>query len=363
MDSKNNYKAEDFLSENIPKGKVHLMSDSERELAEDIKSVVKGVGKERLSSLETAELWERIQHKTLSSTKTVNWRLYVQIAAVLLILLSIGLWQYQRNTPTQKLLAFAAQNIGKKNIDSGELHSIPNGSASSQSAKENKEENIITANDFNTLVVGDGQRSVIKLPDGTKVWLNSSSKLIYPIAFSGKIREVYLEGEAYFDVAHDKTHPFYVRAKNMDIKVLGTEFYVSADADSISNYAILVKGSIAFSMGNWLNKVEGKLEPGERINYNPEEKKFSISPVKTEEFQSWKEGFLNVNSESLDIIIQRVAKYYHIEINIEGLDLSSERFSGRLDFQHSVTDVLDILCIGSPYVYNSRERRLELKKR
>jgi len=362
MDSKNKYNAEDFLSDGIPEGKEGLISNSERELAGEIRQTLKNTGNERLPALEHAQLWERIQQQTIDKPKTYKWKLYLQIAAMLLIVSGIGIWQFQKNTPTNKLLDFAAQNVGKKSIVTEKKASKFNKDAAITS-DENEQENIITTNDFNTLVVGNGERSVIKLPDGTKVWLNSGSRLIYPVAFSGDVREVYLEGEAYFDVTHDKQHPFYVRASKMDIKVLGTEFYVSSNESNDNNYAVLVQGSIAFSTGTWLNKIERQLVPGQRINYNLKENKLLISEVKTAEFQSWKDGFVDVNSESLDVIIQRVAKYYNMEISTQGLDLSNERFSGRLDFQHNADDVLTILCAGTPYVYNGVERRLELRKR
>lgn len=358
MDSKNNYKAEDFLSGRIPEGEEHLVSDSERDLAGEIKAAIKNAGQEKLTALEAAGLWERIQHEAAIKPKRYHWKLYLQAAAILLMVMGLGLWQYQKNTPTHKLLEFAAQNVSRKSTLLTE-QDLKKQSHAGDTA--NDEENIITANDFNTLVVGNAQRSVIKLPDGTKVWLNSGSRLIYPVAFSGDSREVYLEGEAYFDVTHDKAHPFYVRAGNMDIKVLGTEFYVSSDVERGHNYAVLVHGSIAFSTGNWLNKVEKKLEPGQQISYDLKANKISISEVKTAEFESWKDGVLYVERESLEVIVQRVARYYHIEISTQGLDLS-ETFSGTLYFQRSADDVLKVLFLGTPYVYNGAERRLELRK-
>ena len=362
MDSKNNYNAEDFLSDRIPEGKEKLMSDSERELAGEIRQTLKRADNERMPLLEQAQLWERIQEKTINKPTLYPWKRYLQIAAILLMVSGIGIWQFQKNTPTHKLLDFAAQNVGKKSMMVNSKTSKTNTDVTTLS-NENEEENIITTNDFNTLVVGNGKRSAIKLPDGTKVWLNSGSRLIYPVKFSGDTREVYLEGEAYFDVTHDKKHPFNVRSSNMNISVLGTEFYVSSSEGNDNNYAVLVQGSIVFSTGTWLNKKEHQLVPGQRINYNLKENTLAIAEVKTTEFRSWKEGYIDVNSESLDAIIQRVAKYYNMEISIQNLDLSDEKFSGRLDFQSSADDVLNILCAGTPYVYNGVERRLELRKR
>ncbi|SDK12117.1 FecR family protein [Pedobacter sp. ok626] len=336
-------------------------NNNDREFAGEIKKVLKGVGNEKLSSSAQADLWERIDRQSIHKPKSYNWKLYMQIAAMLLLVSGIGIWQYQQNTPTHKLLNFAAAHVGKSN-STDNYRALKSDTAPS-AASSDVIEDIITTKDFNTLVVGNGKRSVIKLPDGTQVWLNSGSRLIYPLTFSGDVREVYLEGEAYFDVTHDKQHPFHVRANKMDIKVLGTEFFVSSNADSDNNYAVLVEGSIAFSTGTWLNKIERQLVPGQRINFNLKENKLLISEVKTAEFQSWKEGFVDVQSESLDLIIQRVAKYYNIEISTQHLDLSNEKFSGRLDFQRSADAVLDILCAGTPYVYNGVERRLELRTR
>lgn len=359
MNSNNNYRAEDFLSDDNSTKKEDLISSSEKELAEAIKITVKSVGNEKLTPLETTELWSRIQSSTFHKQNKISWKRYMQIAAVLIVGISVGIWQYQQHTSTHKLIDFAAQNINKKDVSKVKASTNQHHNTSEFL---NEEENIITTNEFNTLVVSDGRRSAIHLPDGTKVWLNSGSKLIYPVTFTKDKREVYLEGEAYFDVSHNKEWPFFVRAKNLDIKVLGTEFYVSSNKDSKHDYAVLVNGSITFSTGNWLNKVEKILVPGERINYNSENKELSVLEVKTEEFKAWKEGYVNITSESLDVIIQRVAKYYNIGISTGGLNLSHEKFSGRLDFQTNADDVLDILCYGTPYVYNSIERRLETIK-
>jgi transmembrane sensor len=361
MDSEDKYKAEDFLSNQVPPEKESLMSDNEKRVAADIRSAIKAAGNEKMPAMEAAELWDRIQSSTAPKPLSYRWKPYLQAAAVLILAVGIGLWQYQRNTDTSKLLSFAAQNINKKNLVKKQ-QSHESGKAA-VAGDTNEEENIITTNDFNTLVVGDGQRSVIHLPDGTDVWLNSGSRLIYPSSFAKESREVYLEGEAYFDVTHDKERPFYVRAKSMAIKVLGTEFFVSSNGESNNNYAVLVNGSIAFSAGSWLNKIERQLVPGQQINFNAEQNELLISNVSTAEFKSWKEGYVDIKSESLDVIVQRVAKYYNVEISTAGLDLSNERFTGPLYFQRSADDVLNTLCLGTSYVYNSEERRLELRKR
>ena len=97
---------------------------------------------------------------------------------------------------------------------------------------------------YNTLIVPYGKRSQLQLADGSKVWLNSGSKLVYPVTFEGKRREVYIEGEAIFDVAHNAKQPFIVLSKDHEIEVLGTLFNVSNYLDDESISTTLKNGSV-----------------------------------------------------------------------------------------------------------------------
>ena len=148
---------------------------SEREFAGEIKQVLNHVGNDKLSPLAKDELWEKIAGRSVNRSIFYNWKLYVQVAAILFVVSGIGIWLYQQNTPTHKLLDFAATELSKKNGADQQQALKPNAGASAVSSAH-EAENITTTNDFNTLVVGNGQRSVIELPDGTKVWLNSGSR-------------------------------------------------------------------------------------------------------------------------------------------------------------------------------------------
>ncbi len=359
MNSEDKYKAEDFLSGNIPKGKEHLISENERDLSANIIDALKSAGPEKLSHLEIEGLWDRIENKVKPKPQKFQWKPYT-IAASLILIMSVVLWYDQSNSTTDKLLAFAAQNVSKKSFDI--KHQKKTSNSNLQALDEvDDADNIITTNDFNTLVVGSGKRSSIYLPDSTKVWLSSSSKLIYPVSFKGESREVYLEGEAYFDVKHIAEKPFFVRSKNMEIKVLGTQFYVSSSKTASSDYVVLVEGSVVFSTGTWLNKTEVTLTPGQKVDIDAR-KKVLISKVETKEFEVWRNGYMDISSETLEVIIARLAKYYNITIRTEGLNLTKDKFSGRLDFQRSAEDVLNMLCSGTPYVYNQEEGRMDLKR-
>lgn len=97
---------------------------------------------------------------------------------------------------------------------------------------------------YNTLFIPRGGEYQITLADGTKVWMNSDSKLIFPVRFPGNKREVILEGEAYFEVAHDTTRPFYVKACGIDIRATGTAFNVMAYGNEPECKVTLVEGGV-----------------------------------------------------------------------------------------------------------------------
>ncbi|PST83926.1 hypothetical protein C7T94_04060 [Pedobacter yulinensis] len=300
--------------------------------------------------------WLAAQPQQQPVKKLVHQR-WFRLAAALILICSL-LFLYRSETgDREKLFDLAAAEIPPSETG------LPAGQTAGRAARKqvpaSPERKVHNKDGFTTLVIGAAQRSAVTLSDGTRVWLNSGSKLIYPVRFSAGSREVYLEGDAYFDVAHNPARPFRVHAKNMNIQVLGTEFYVSANSSARPNYAVLVRGSIAFSAGSWLNRIEQRLTSGQQIDYNPETSKFSVTEVGTAEFESWKNGFVNLKSESLADIIRRIEKYYNLSISTNGLDLSGETFSGRLDFQNSADDVVRFLCEGTPYTYNEAERRLE----
>lgn len=114
------------------------------------------------------------------------------------------------------------------------------------------------------LATQNGSRSQLVLPDGTKVWLNAGSKLDYPKQFQGKMREVNLQGEAYFDVTHNQAQPFLVHTKAFTVKVLGTSFNVRAYADEDSAATSLIKGSVEIQLANNANK-KVLLRPSEKL--------------------------------------------------------------------------------------------------
>ncbi|WP_108870370.1 FecR family protein [Aquimarina aquimarini] len=202
-----------------------------------------------------------------------------------------------------------------------------------------------SGNTFNTIVVPYGKRTKITLSEGTKVWLNSGSKLTYPVAFNGDKREVHLIGEAIFDVSHNKEKPFYVVTDNYDIKVLGTVFNVSSYADDSYATTALQKGSveIKYNGNSIFGKSSLKITPGTLAVYNNKTKNINSSKVDVSKYMSWRDGKFIFKKEKMEVILKKLSRYYNVTINIQNEALRNQTFSGHLDLKDTIEMVMEVL--------------------
>ena len=185
-----------------------------------------------------------------------------------------------------------------------------------------------------TFATGRGEVASVVLPDNTKVWLNSNSIINYPAEFNRKNREVYLEGEAYFDVAKDADHPFIVTAGNYQIKVLGTEFDVNAYSDSASGfYTTLVSGSVEMSMMGDDSRQPMVLHPGQRLTYNAENDKVSVSYVDTESLTSWRTGRITFCHTPLSEVLMMIGNTFGVRFVINNQSVIDSTYTGSFDNQ------------------------------
>ena len=198
---------------------------------------------------------------------------------------------------------------------------------------------------YNTVIVPYGKRSKITLPDNSTIWLNSGTKLVYPAQFANEKREVFLEGEAIFDVTPNEKAPFHVVTKQLEVKVLGTNFDLCAYADDSLVNTILVHGSVELSYNK--NSIFGAskevMVPGMLAAYDLKSKKMVQQNVDTKDFLSWKEGYLIMKKNTLSNIVQKLSRYYNVSIEIENQELLDVTFSGQLDLQSSAIDVLKLI--------------------
>jgi ferric-dicitrate binding protein FerR (iron transport regulator) len=199
---------------------------------------------------------------------------------------------------------------------------------------------------YNTVIVPYGKRTQITLSDNSSVWLNSGSKLIYPARFAAEKREVYLEGEAIFEVSHNKQQPFMVITHDIEVKVLGTVFDISTYTDDATSSTILESGSVEMKYNNnsLLSSAKITMVPGMMAVYDPIEKTVKQTQVNTKLYTSWREGYFVFERQSLGEILKKISRYYNVSIQLNDQSLADETFTGPLDLRNSATQVLEIIA-------------------
>ena len=213
--------------------------------------------------------------------------------------------------------------------------------ASSSHVKEKKTETEIQ---LCKLIVPAGRRSSLVLADGTKIWVNSSSTVIYPNLFTGDKREIYVEGEAYLEVAHDSERPFYVKTQTMNVRVLGTRFNVCAYQEDSQQQVVLVSGKVEVETHDQQNQI---LTPNELFDYDKQQSKVSVTKVDTNDYISWKEGYYQFSRQELSVLFKRLSRYYAVPI-VWDETVGSLSCSGKLDLTRQIDDVLDNLKKAAP---------------
>ncbi len=183
---------------------------------------------------------------------------------------------------------------------------------------------------YNTLITPKGGEYNLVLSDGTKVWVNADSKLIYPVKFIGGTRELTLEGEAYFEVARNIRKPFIIKTNDYNIEVLGTTFNVSAYKNDSKVVTTLVEGSVKIKdfddSGN-----EVRIKPDEQLILNKVEKGILISKVDVNDYIAWKEGRFIFVRQNLESIMGILARWYNFDVQFEAEELKALVFTGNMD--------------------------------
>lgn len=215
-----------------------------------------------------------------------------------------------------------------------------------QSSKQNQ------INSFAEIQCPLGVRTKFYLPDGSTGFLNSGSRLKYPVRF-GNERKVQLIGEAFFDVQHDKKRPFHVNTKNLDIKVLGTTFNVIANEDEITEEVILQTGKVDVS--SQAGKQLTTLQPNEKITLNTDRLTFVKNEVEAAQYTSWKEGKLVFRNENMQQVARRLSRWYNAEVIVD--DRLLDNYSFHATFADEPLDeVLKLLSITTPLSYQEEKR-------
>ncbi len=203
-----------------------------------------------------------------------------------------------------------------------------------------------------------GDKATVVLPDGTNVILNSASELQYMNDFGKKERRVSLEGEGYFNVAHDTQQTFIVQVGDLEVKVLGTEFNVCAYGDSQDISVVLLKGKV----GIYTPTSSLKMLPGDRIKYNKTTRKMISEKVYANDYIAWTQGNLYFQNETLDNIMRTFSRIYNVSIRIDSPKIAKERFTGTIP-GGSIRKALDILSLTSFFQYEVKDSTIILTEK
>ncbi len=319
---------------------------------------------DHLTEQDLLKIWKNIKHfdQQIKRGKVhLLMHTVMRYAAMVILLLSIataGFWVFNRN---QKLYVYATTADSGKNSKS-KLH-LSNGTTVDLETDNSKiaingDERVIIDNEkvidltkstiqdvsaMNEVLIPYGKKMHLILGDGTRVWLNAGSKMAFPSKFTGKKREVFLDGEGYFEVAHNQSQPFFVHTGDIAIKVLGTRFNISAYESDKLIETVLIEGSVAISIKSALGflKKETILVPSQRASYDRKDHSMALKFESDVEFTyAWTEGWFKFHRQSLNDVLNKLQRYYDVQFIYESDFQVSDLITGKLDLKDSITQVM-----------------------
>lgn len=201
-------------------------------------------------------------------------------------------------------------------------------------------EDLNSALTFNTLTTTRGEQTEVLLPDGTLVFLNSQSSLNFPTNFKGaKERKVTLTGEGYFEVTKNKLQPFIVASNQQRVKVLGTTFNINAYADEPHTATTLLEGSVNITNTN--SQQNATLSPGQQAIISTQQ--LDVKTVETDDVVAWKNGYFMFNNETLSTILNRVSKWYDVDVVYKDDAMKNKTFFGSISRYKNISELLKVI--------------------
>jgi len=309
---------------------------------------------EELITKQWTRLQMRIERKTLPQLKT--WISYAaSVAAVIMIAFLVYLF----STTEPKITTTFADNIqpgqSKATLFLANGDKVELNNNKGKQVIRNKQGQILASDslntlnyqqtlttekiEYNTMFVERGGVYELVLSDGTKVWLNSETKLRYPIAFIGDSREVYLDGEASFEVSKDKQKPFLVHSNLSTTKVYGTVFNVMSYASDKEEQTTLVEGSIAVLH----NGKEVMVQPGQQARINKSGKELTLEEVDTDLYTDWKNGIFRFEDMPLGEVALKLSRWYDVQFYFANEEVNSRRITGAMKRTTDFTFFMELI--------------------
>jgi ferric-dicitrate binding protein FerR (iron transport regulator) len=205
---------------------------------------------------------------------------------------------------------------------------------------------------YSEITSPNGSRTFFELPDGSKVWLNNGSSLKFPTKFTGNSRLLELKGEGYFEIVHNDKMPLIVRSGEVQVMVHGTEFNVLAYPDDRDVSVTLVKGSVSLQKICESNKVKNilTLKPSQQAIYDKTDNEVDYMKIDPKKFTSWKDGKLIFIDDSIDVIMEKLERWYNVEISLKDKELSKITYTATFT-DETLQQVLYLLKMATPIEY------------
>lgn len=235
-----------------------------------------------------------------------------------------------------KEITLITQNDRMKLSNESSLEYQKNGKLQVNKEEVTKDATVPDKQKLNHIIVPKGKRATITFSDGTSMYINSGSHVIYPSDFEKDKREILVEGEVYLEVAKDPSRPFLVKTRDFDVKVLGTTFNVSAYKEDEMASVVLVEGKVEVNNNNQRTRIS----PNEKISIIHGESTVSI--VDVNEYISWKDYIILLSEHQAGDVFKRLSRHYGVHIEYEP-QIASYSVSGKLDLKSGINNSLDIL--------------------
>lgn len=202
--------------------------------------------------------------------------------------------------------------------------------------------------EYHELLIPKGGEYQLCLSDGTTVYMNADSRLRFPVRFQGRTREVFLEGEAYFDVHSDASHPFVVHASELNVRVLGTGFNVMAYKNDSRTEVTLVNGKVEVKG----EKINEELKPNQQIVLDKATGMYELKDVNVHTYVDWKNGILNFDAMPLDELCERLSRWYNVTFFFSNENLKKLRFSGAVRKYNEIDYILRLIEATTDVTFN-----------
>ena len=215
---------------------------------------------------------------------------------------------------------------------------------------------------INTIRVPNGKKFQLFLSDGTEIYINSGSVIKFPSAIiPGKLRQVELEGEAFFKVAKNREDAFVVRTKGISTEVFGTQFNVSSYGGDSFAKVVLLEGSVGVFSGKdrFNEKEDHYLKPNQMAVYQNDIEGIDVREVNAEDYIAWVDGALLFKNESFENIMKKLERHYNIEIDVAYEDIKNEKFTGYFDIE-SIENVLNTFKENTPFSFQLNDNKLTI---